>query len=463
MATSKRFLTTPGLVLITLVAIINLRNIPIMAEQGMHALLNYGIAAIAFLIPSALICAQNASQYPQAGGVYHWVQEGFGDNWGFFTIWSEWFNNLIGFPATLIFICATFLGAVMPNTAEHTLYLMFLMFALLWAITYLNCRGIELSTRLSMIGAVLGTLIPAIIISVIAIHYGLQHGIHWPAATPKQHHNWYSMLAVLVTCIAGYSGMQVTAFHTPNIIKPRVTLPKALILSIVIILLLTVLPTLAIILIVPAKHLNMITGLSQCLTLFFQKGTHHWVSGLMITLICIGTITSLSTWMLAPARGLLQSTRDRFLPAYFAKTNRQESPTRILVMQAVVATLLIVWLYSCQHLTQGFWILAVLTSQFTLIMYILVFATSIKNRWHAKKAQAHNFQMSRFFTVVFSGLGIAACLLGYIISFSKPSFLTNFTSTHYHHDLLVATIVYIIVPIIIILKRNRKTTSTLHR
>ena len=104
----------------------------------------------------------------------------------------------------------------------------------------------------------------------------------------------------------------------------------------------------------------MITGISQCLALFFQD-SHQWVSGLMIALICIGTITSLSTWMLAPARGLLQSTKDRFLPSYFAYTNQQE-PYRILIMQAIVATLLIFWLYSCQRLTQGFWILAVLTS-----------------------------------------------------------------------------------------------------
>ena len=202
MTHSKRFLTAPGLILITLVAIINLRNIPIMAEQGMHALLNYAIAAIAFLIPSALICAQNASQYPQAGGVYHWVQEGFGDNWGFFTIWSEWFNNLIGFPATLIFICATFLDAVMPYSSHESLILMLFMLALLWAITYLNCSGIALSTRLSIIGAVIGTIVPAIIISAIAVHYGLAHGIHWPTEPVHTATNWYSLLAVLVTYIA---------------------------------------------------------------------------------------------------------------------------------------------------------------------------------------------------------------------------------------------------------------------
>jgi len=454
--TKHRFLKTRALVLITIVAIINLRNIPIMAEQGLSVLWNYAIAALAFLIPSALICAQSASQLPEAGGVYHWVQAAFGDRWGFFSIWSEWFNNLIGFPATLLFICTTVLQAVLPNQTHINLILALTMLALLWFTTYLNCKGIALSTKISSIGAVIGTIIPTIIIAVIALIYHHTHQVHLQLTTVHRHFS--ATLAVLVTCMAGYSGMQVTAFHTPNIIKPRSTLPKALIISIIIILALTILPTLAIIMVVPHQKLNMMTGIWQCLIIFFNQKT--WLAGIILACICLGSLAALLTWMLAPARGLLQSTQDGFLPKYFSKTNRQESPARILILQAIIVSFLIFWLYGSQHLTQGFWILAVLTSQFTLIMYCFVFAASIKNRWKISVPK-ESFKMPKLTSLLVAILGIASCLLGYILSFHKPEFLSNLSAVHYHHDLILATAVYILVPVYLIIKQKQFVASSL--
>jgi amino acid transporter len=449
MTAQQRFLTKPALVLITIVAIINLRNIPMMAEQGPSVLWNYAIAAIAFLIPSALISAQSASQMPEAGGVYHWVQKAFGDRWGFFSIWSEWFNNLIGFPATLLFICDTVLQAIMPHQQHLNLILMITMLVLLWLVTALNCKGIALSTKISSVGAVVGTIIPATVISIIALCYHQHHHIHWHLVT--SHHNFSATLAVLVTCMAGYSGMQVTAFHTPNIIKPRQTLPRALLISIGLILVLTILPTLAVMMVVPHQQLNMITGIWQCLLIFFNH--QKWLANIILACICFGSLAALLTWMLAPARGLLQSTKDNFLPKYFAKINNKESPARILVLQAIIVSLFIAWLYCSQHLAQGFWILAVLTSQFTLIMYCFIFAAAIKNRW-ALSVPKDGFEMPKLVTIVTALLGITSCILGYILSFHKPSFLIGLSTTDYHHDLTIATTIYILVPIYFIIKRK---------
>lgn len=454
--TKSRFLNVRALVLITIVAIINLRNIPMMAEQGLPVLWNYLIAAIAFLIPSALISAQSASQLPQAGGVYHWVQAAFGDRWGFFSIWSEWFNNLIGFPATLLFICDTVLNAIIPHQHHFNLILAITMLALLWFVTALNCRGIALSTKLSSYGAVIGTIIPAAVIAIIALTYHESHAVYWHLATT--HHNFSATLAVLVTCMAGYSGMQVTAFHTPNIIKPRVTLPKALMVSIAIILLLTILPTLAVIMVVPHAKLNMITGIWQCLLIFFNQ--KKWLADLMLICICLGTLGALLTWMLAPARGLLQSSKDHFLPDYFAKTNQRESPNRILILQAIIVTFFIAWLYFSQHLSSGFWILAVLTSQFTLVMYCFIFTAAIKNRWQINVPK-DGFEMPKWITVIACLFGLGSCLLGYILSFHKPEFLTHLSDTTYHHDLFVATVVYVLVPIYFMIKQKKSTQSRL--
>lgn len=458
MKSQQRFLKAPALILITIVAIINLRNIPIMAEQGYSVLWNYAIAAIAFLIPSALICAQSASQLPQAGGVYHWVQNAFGDRWGFFTIWSEWFNNLIGFPATLLFLCDTALNVFMPHNHNFSIILTILMLILLWLVTWLNCSGIVISTKVSSFGAIIGTIIPAMIISFIAVTVYHLHHIVISHQLQQHHFSLLTTLSVLVTCMASYSGMQVTAFHTPNIIEPRKTLPKALLISIVLILLLTILPTLAIIMTVPHQQLNMITGLWQALLIFFK---HRWLADIILICLCFGSFAALSTWMLAPARGLLQSSKDYFLPIYFSRINKNDSPARILILQACVVTAFIFWLYSTDHIQQGFWILAVLTSQFTLIMYCFIFAAAMKNRWSIKLKAGEGFQMPKWLTVISCFLGIVSCLLGYLLSFHKPDFLMHMSNSHYHDDLIVATVIYILVPIYFMVQQSKNTGSHL--
>ena len=74
---------TFSLYMIVLVAIISLREYPIMASQGLHAIFYYLVAFLFFLLPSALICAELSTRYPIKGGVYSWVKLAFGERAGF--------------------------------------------------------------------------------------------------------------------------------------------------------------------------------------------------------------------------------------------------------------------------------------------------------------------------------------------------------------------------------------------
>jgi hypothetical protein len=87
-------------------------------------------------------------------------------------------------------------------------------------------------------------------------------------------------------------------------------------------------------------------------------------------------------------------------------------------------------------------------------MYCFVFAAAIKNRW-VLKVGSDGFEMSKGLTVIASALGIISCLLGYILSFHKPDFLNDLSSSQYHQYLLIATAVYIVVPIYFIIKRKK--------
>ena len=71
--------------MITVTGIVNLRNLPIMASSGFSLVFFYLLAALSFLIPSALACSELSSMLPQEGGVYLWGKEAFGEKTGFFS------------------------------------------------------------------------------------------------------------------------------------------------------------------------------------------------------------------------------------------------------------------------------------------------------------------------------------------------------------------------------------------
>ena len=105
MKNGKMSVTT--MALLTVAAVLSLRNLPSEAEYGYSVIFYITMAAICFFVPSALVSAELASGWPQDGGVYLWVKEAFGPKWGFVAVFMQWVENLPWFPAVLTFVASS--------------------------------------------------------------------------------------------------------------------------------------------------------------------------------------------------------------------------------------------------------------------------------------------------------------------------------------------------------------------
>lgn len=82
---SKQSLISAGqLTMLTVVAVASLRSLPTMATFGLGPITFFIIPALVFLIPTALVSAELSTGWK--GGVYVWVREGMGNQWGFLAI-----------------------------------------------------------------------------------------------------------------------------------------------------------------------------------------------------------------------------------------------------------------------------------------------------------------------------------------------------------------------------------------
>ena len=160
--------------------------------------------------------------------------------------------------------------------------------------------------------------------------------------------------------------MQITAFHIRNVKNPRLDFPKAVAIASFIIVAITILASLSIAITVPSSHLNLVSGLMQGFSNFFSQFHIMWALPILALLIVVSGISSLSAWLLGPARGLAVAAKEGFFPKWCAKCNSKGMPVNILLMQAVIATFLST-LFLFAPLGTAFWLLIVLTGQFTLV------------------------------------------------------------------------------------------------
>lgn len=449
----KRILTTFPISFIAIAAIINLRNLPLMAKVGLHSIFFYSIAALFILIPSALVCAELSTAFSEnTGGIYTWVRRAFGEKTGFLAIWSEWFNNVVAFPTSIAFIATAIAYLFNPDLSHHKSYMFIMMMAIIWGTTFYNFLGLRASCRLNYIGTIFGILIPGLVMLLLAAFWllsGHPSQIHFSARAilPTMH---MSNIAFMIGVFSAYAGMQIIAFHARNVVNPARTFPRAILLSTILIFLITLLVSLAIAVVVPVAKLNIISGLFSGFQLFLANFHIAWLLPILIILIAISCLSELSAWLLGPARGVVNASKDGLFPKFFAKEKDNGAPTNTLLLQAVIVSFISLLFIFMPSFSIAFWLLMVLTSQFTMVAYILMFGSAIRLR-HKDPQTPRPFKIpgNKLGVWIICGLGIIAAILAIILSFAPPSQLHIQNIKHFEMVLIAGDIIYLLIPIVL--------------
>jgi len=449
-----------ALTMITITAMVNLRNLPVIATAGSACITYYLLAAITFLIPSSYVCGRLAAHTPQEGGVYLWVSRALGKQAGFFTMWFEWLNNVIAFPATLSFITTTLLSIVLPHSAHSRHTLPLLCIALLWGLTFFNFLHIKRTKLLNMVGGTVGLLFPIFCIIALAGYWcylGNPSALHWSLSDMMPSESLAGW-APFITALGGYSGMQICAFHAIHVNNPATTYPKAMFISVLLILLMTIGGTLAIACIIPPGQLNLISGLIDSIEKYFSAFAIGHLTAIFLACIVIGVTSDLNAWLIGPAQGLATSARAGHLPKRLGSQNRFGSPTQILILQAVIASAFTLLFEYIDNVNTAFWILIVQTSQFTLLTHILVFISALVTHYREGRHTPFKLCQSKRFPLIWliCGMPILTCGFAYCVSFVPPDMLHIQNKFLFEGSLLLANLVYITIPFVI----GKRITAT---
>ncbi len=426
------------------------------AVYGYSLLFFYLIATLVFFIPSLLMIAELTTSYPVTGGSYIWVEKAFGKSWGFFAVCIQWLCNLIWYPTIFSFIATVFAYLICPELATHKLYLFCSMLILFWGITLLNCFGIKISSLASTFSALVGIILPTLILVLLGITWLIQSNpsqiqIHSLIPDFKD----TSKLAFLTQIIISLIGLEMAFVHAGDIHNPRRSIPKALFFSAIIILFIVIAAPLSIATVIPSTQIDVIAGLLDAFQAFFSHfHVPKAVSMLMLLLIFIGNCGTVTGWMISSTRGMQVACKECAMPRSLQKTNRYLAPVGILVLEAIIFSGCAVFFLFFDTISNAYWILLTLACQIALLYYLLIFAAAVKLKKEMKK-KAFAIPGGVCGTLIAAGLAGIAVISTITLGFFPPAQGTTFIQGSAYPLLLGSGIgVVLIIPMALLTLRK---------
>ena len=380
--TLRRVLRVKDLVFFYVTAVLGMRWVSTAAAAGPSALLVWVLAALCLFVPLAFTVIELSSRYPEEGGIYVWTKHAFGDFGGFMTGWTYWGANLTYLPGLLYFTASTALyifGSRYAHLQDSPTYFILVAMVGLVIAAAMNIVGLEVGKWLSAVGAI-GTWIPMLLL----IGMGFVAWARFGSATPITPHALLPStglrdMVFWSTIAFAFTGLEAGSFMGEEIVDPRRTISRAVLIAGISIAAIYILGTLAIMLALPQAEITGLGGIMDAIT---ATGVRIGLTGLApiaAALIVLNTLGGVGVWLAAPARLPFVAGIDHYLPSVFGRLHpRYGTPHVALLMQAGVAAACAILGQAGETPKQAYDILVSLGVVAFFIPYIAMFAAMIR-------------------------------------------------------------------------------------
>lgn len=457
----QALISTGAMTVMIITTVVSLRGLPSQAEFGIQSIFYYLFAAIVFLIPFSLVCAELASTYTHSGGLYRWVAEAFGPKWGWTAMYLEWQTLVIWFPAVLMFAAVSLAYIFWPESFDarlsaNKIYTLVVVLAVYWITNFIAFRGMKSSKILSTLGGLFGTIVPGAILIILGVAYlcmgkpiMLAHESFFPD---------FSQIGTIVLAASiflFYGGMEMNAVHVQNMKNPARQFPRAIFLAVAVIVLLFVFATLAIGFVVPAKDINLLASLLVAYNDLWAAVGVPWLGNVMALLITFGVIGQVSVIIAGPSTGLVAVGESGYLPRSLQKTNAQGVNKPILYVQAIFVSLLSLVLVVLPSVESAYQVMSQMATVIYLILVLMIYFAFIRLR-HTQPQKQRGFRIpgGKLGEVVVAGIGILGAVVAMVLSFFPPSQINTGSPVVYVLIIFCGALLFFCVPLIVFSKRK---------
>ncbi len=371
------------LVFMNIVAIVGLRWLLTAARTGYSSLLLWGLALAVFFIPQGFTIHILSKKYPQEGGIYVWAREIFGRKHGFIAGWCYWINNLIYYPALLMFLAGNALfvfGSRYTYLSDNKLYIALFSLIMLWLVILINIRGMSLGKWLHNLGGI-GVWIPIGALIGLAIAYLLKEGPAEPfrlaALIPDLGKS--STWSFWATMCFGFAGLELMSLLGDEIKNPLRNIPRAIVISGIAIASVYILGTFSLLVAMPKSEIGLLAGLVQSIGTLSQHFNLAWLGVLAALFIALSGVGGVSAWIAGVARVPYVIGLDRYLPPALGNLHpKYKTPYISLLVQGGLTTLFILFSVAGSSVEEAYLVLLDAEIILYFIPYLYMFAAGFR-------------------------------------------------------------------------------------
>ena len=329
------------MVLFTVSAILLLDTLTAAASVGAPSVFWWIFLGIVFFIPFAMICAEMGCAYPEQGGIYAWIRDGYGGRWASRATWCYWVNTAVWLPAIFLLFAGVFKQMFFPDLSLSAQ--IGIGIALAWLAVAVNIMTLDIGKWIPNLGAILKVIIFLAII-VGAFSYVGENGMANPLTLETLKPDLGSSIQYIPAIIYGMLGFELVSAGSEEMRDPARDVPRAIFISGTVIIVLYLLGTIAILTAIPAGDINLVEGLIDTLNLFFG---HSETGKTFVLALGIGALFTFFsngvTWALGCNRAAAEAALEGELPKIFAlESKKLGTPIGAAVLMGLVSTVVLV-------------------------------------------------------------------------------------------------------------------------
>lgn len=329
-------------------------------KAGSGAVVGFVLAGI-IMVFSALCFAAVAARAPVGKSSYYPVATYLGPMWRFLTMWAFFIMGVAAIAFVLVSF-GTYLLYFLPDSMQDTALLWSLIAAVL--LIFLNFGPSDMIGKAEtwMVGFKLLILLVMIVFGLIAFRPDLLISVHGSMTAPG------SMFYAAAILFTAYTGFNVVTNIASQVKNPQKTIPAAVILSLVIVMIAYVLVAVAL-LMSEVKHFGS-AGVAQAAE---ALGKPFGLGGFMGTLVAlaavVSTLSGANANVLASAELFVDMARNKDIPTVMGKLTNKGRPVIPVIITGAIALVLIV--------SNAFETVVVLSNVATVVALVIVSATAL--------------------------------------------------------------------------------------
>jgi amino acid transporter len=376
----KKVMRGLDMTLFTVCAILVMDTLAPSAAIGPSSISWWLITLVLFFIPYGLITAELGTAYPDQGGLYIWVKKAFGEKWAARTTWLYWINVALWMPAVYVLFAGMFAQLFAPDLGLWGQILIGVIMT--WVTVWIGIKTLETSKWVPNIGAILKAL-SMVVIGVAAFIYASKHGVANDLSFGSILPTWDAGLFFLPVIVYNFMGFELMSGAGDEIKNPGKDIPRAIIISGILITVFYLLGTIGMLMALPVEDLGLVEGIIDTLRILIGESGF---GGFVVTLLGIGALYSflanMVTWTTGANKTAAEAADEGELPAFFGKLHPvNNSPVGAFVLTGIISTVVIVvYGFMAGSNEDLFWTLFAFSSMVFLLPYLALFPAFLKLR-----------------------------------------------------------------------------------